>query len=411
MRIGIFEDPGYSLLNPMVKLRPVFDLRSGIFLIREKTEHRFKHLPVSYFTRESLAAYTAELYPKTPVNQLIKDDYLFINARLLADETLFGQLRTFRDNTLVMYGEEVAAAFIKSGSLDLIAQDDEGLLVFPEHSGIKTLALPAGSEMIHYCWDLVAVNGREITRDFALSPGMGFCDGHMHEGVHLINPGSIYIASGAVLYPGVVIMAEDGPVFIGHNARILPNAVIEGPAFIGDNSVIKTGAKIYEGTSVGEVCKIGGEVECSIIHSYSNKQHDGFLGHSYLGQWVNLGADTNNSDLKNNYGTVRSYADGIEVDTGLQFVGLTMGDHSKTGINTMINTGTVAGIMCNIFGGDFPPKNIPDFSWGGSAGMEVYKIGKALDVARTVKARRKQTLGQEEERLIRAIFRQLAGKD
>lgn len=404
MRIVLFEDPAYRWLNPLVKLRPVFDLRCGILLLREKIEYRFKHVPISYFTREHLAAYTAELYPNVPVNQLISDDCLFINARLLPGEKLLEFIRTLKTDSLMYAGENVAAAFLKASSLHLLAQDDEGLLVFPEKGELPTVNLTEGSTMIQYSWDLVAANAKEIINDFALSPGMGFCDGLVHEGAHLVNPERIFIATGAVLYPGVVIIAEEGPVYIGRNVKIMPNAVIEGPAFIGDNSVIKIGAKIYEGTSIGEVCKVGGEVECSIIHSYSNKQHDGFLGHSYLAQWVNLGADTNNSDLKNNYGSIRSYADGIEIDTGLKFVGLTMGDHSKTGINTMINTGTVAGIMCNIFGADFPPKNIPDFSWGGAAGFETYQIGKALEVARTVKSRRKKEMGVEEERLIRHLY-------
>ena len=173
---------------------------------------------------------------------------------------------------------------------------------------------------------------------------------------------------------------------------------------MGNGSSIKIGAKIYEGTSIGEFCKVGGEVEESIIHSHSNKQHDGFLGHAYLGQWVNLGADTNNSDLKNNYGNVKVHVNGDLVDSGSMFVGLFMGDHSKAGINTMFNTGTSVGTMCNVFGSGFPPKYIPSFSWGGAEKMVEHDLSKAVETARQVMARRKKKLTAEHEKVFRYLF-------
>ncbi len=229
-------------------------------------------------------------------------------------------------------------------------------------------------------------------------------------GVYLMSSDNIWIADSARIDPGVVIDAQNGPVYIDENAHIFPQATIIGPAYIGRNCHIKIGAKIYEGTSLGEECKVGGEVKSSIIHSFSNKQHDGFLGHAYLGQWVNLGADTNNSNLKNNYGAVRVHVNGKEIDSGSTFVGLTMGDHSKCAINTMFNTGTVAGIMCNIYGADFPPKWIPSFSWGGSGGFTEHDVDRALTVARKVMERRGVTLGQAEEKLIREVFKKTKGE-
>jgi UDP-N-acetylglucosamine diphosphorylase/glucosamine-1-phosphate N-acetyltransferase len=154
------------------------------------------------------------------------------------------------------------------------------------------------------------------------------------------------------------------------------------------------------------MCKVGGEVEGAIIHSFSNKQHDGFLGHAYLGMWVNLGADTNNSDLKNNYGTVKVVIDGTQVDTGSMFMGLVMGDHSKSSINSMFNTGTVVGVSSNVFGSGFPPKSVPSFAWGGSEGMTTYEIERALDVARRVMGRRKVELTKAEEAVLRSVFEQ-----
>ncbi|MBI4531482.1 MAG: hypothetical protein HY709_08145, partial [Candidatus Latescibacteria bacterium] len=232
----------------------------------------------------------------------------------------------------------------------------------------------------------------------------------VYEGAYLLDSSNIYIAPGATVKPGVVLDAEGGPIFIDQGARIFPNATIEGPAYIGRKTQIKIGAKIYEGTTVGEVCKVGGEVEGSIIHGYSNKQHDGFLGHAYLGMWVNLGADTNNSDLKNNYSSVRVMIDGEEIDTGSMFVGLTMGDHSKSGINTMFNTGTVVGAVCNVFGAGFPPKEIPSFTWGGADGLTIYDPHRAIEVCRRVMARRDVPLTDVDAQFLQRLF-ELTAKD
>ena len=260
-------------------------------------------------------------------------------------------------------------------------------------------------KFITYPWDLVHANGEQIVADFAvLTGGRGAIKGNVYPGAQLLAAENIFIDEGAVVKPGVVLDAEGGPIYIGKKAKIFPNAVIEGPAFIGEGSMIKIGGKIYENTSIGEVCKVGGEVEGSIIHAYSNKQHDGFLGHAYLAMWVNLGADTNNSDLKNNYGSVRVTINGEEVNSGSMFVGLTMGDHSKSGINTMFNTGTVVGVSSNVFGAGFPPKYIPSFAWGGAEGVETYDAEKALEVAKRVMGRRKIELSEVEEKVLREVF-------
>src|SRR5690606_16982746 len=182
------------------------------------------------------------------------------------------------------------------------------------------------------------------------------------------------------------------------------NAVSEGPCFIGDHSVIKIGAKSYGQTAIGRWCKVGGEVENSIILGYSNKQHDGFLGHSCLGAWVNLGADTNTSDLKNNYGSVRVLLNGREVNSGRMLLGSLIGDHSQTGINTMLNTGTVIGVSANIFGGGFPPREIPSFAWGGSGGFEPFRPEKAIELARTVTARRGIDFTDADKRLLMQVW-------
>lgn len=301
---------------------------------------------------------------------------------------------------------EVAAAWISGNRLASLAQIKDGVIPTSWFEGLPVEEIDG--TFIRYPWDLVHHNAGQIRRDFACFNRGGQILGKIYPNVTLLEEKNIYIAAGAKIKPGVVLDAEDGPIYIDEGATIMANACLLGPVFVGAKSTIKMGAKIYEGTCIGEVCKVGGEVEESIIHSYSNKQHEGFLGHAYLGQWVNLGADSNNSDLKNNYSTVKVYVNGEMVDSGLLFVGLIMGDHSKCGINTMFNTGTVVGVMSNIFGAGYPAKFIPSFTWGGIEGMETYDCEKALEVARRVMARRKITLSTAQEKMLRQVFEMTA---
>ena len=402
MRIGIFEDNRYKDLQPLTYLRPVFDLRCGMYLLRQKIEMRHEEQEIDYFVRDELLPLMKEKYPERSFNSLNDDHYLFINGLVLYDETLLGALTPTERSTLFTKNHEVIAAYVKESDLSLITKDSKGLLSFESIS--EKSELQVESHLLRYPWEFVHENGSEIDKDFQFVTASTKSKRYSKDGVYLINPQQIFIAESAQVDPGVVIDAKNGPVYIDEDAHILPQATLIGPAYIGPKSLVKIGAKIYEGTSLGEVCKVGGEVEESIILSYSNKQHDGFLGHAYLGQWVNLGADTNNSDLKNNYGSVRVYVNGEEVDSGSTFVGLTMGDHSKSGINTMFNTGTVVGIMCNIYGSDFPPKWIPSYSWGGSAGFVEHQFNKAISLARKVMSRRKVEMGMAEENLLKAVF-------
>jgi UDP-N-acetylglucosamine diphosphorylase/glucosamine-1-phosphate N-acetyltransferase len=261
-----------------------------------------------------------------------------------------------------------------------------------------------GSGLIEHAWDLVLRNGQAIIDDFRRGPGAGIEDGALlYPGVHLLQDGAIRIAAGCRIKPGVVLDAEDGPITLEAGVEIQPNAVVRGPAHIGTRSLIKAGAKVHEGTSLGPVCKVGGELEECVVQGFSNKQHEGFLGHAYLGEWVNLGADTNNSDLKNNYSTVRAWEAGRSVDTGAMFVGLLAGDHVKSAINTQFNTGTVVGLSSQIFGAGFPPKFIAPFSWGGAEGLEGYDLEKALATARVVMRRRRLELTAAYETAFRSV--------
>jgi UDP-N-acetylglucosamine diphosphorylase/glucosamine-1-phosphate N-acetyltransferase len=264
---------------------------------------------------------------------------------------------------------------------------------------------------VSYPWDLIQKNGTQIVKDFefiAKKAGKNKLsqEGKIYAGVHVLGKKNIIIEKGAVIKPGSVLDAEEGPIYIGRNVNVFPQSTIIGPVCILEGSSIKVGAQIYENTTIGPVCKIGGEVEESIIQGYSNKQHAGFLGHSYLGSWVNLGASTNNSDLKNNYGKVKVQIGTEQIDTGLTFAGLTMGDHSKSAIGTTFNTGTVVGVCCNVFGTGFPPKYIPSFTWCGTQKpYQAYHVEKAITLARVVMSRRKIELSDAEADLLRDVYR------
>ena len=400
--VVLFEDPGYRRLLPLVHFRPVYDLRCGIRTLAQKIRKFYHGEEFVLFCREELSDVVKSQNAGTAVNVPPSTPCLLINGRTIFTKTLFSKIPSEGPEEVFLSGNEIVAARIDAGRL---RKHMEGRAVLPEPSWFVDFPKSdVEARVVVYPWDLVRFNGEEIKADFKALVGRGRIEGRVYQGAVLVQKKDIFVGKGAKVKPGVVLDAENGPIFIGRDAVVLPNAVIEGPAFVGEGSWIKIGAKIYENTSIGEMCKVGGEVEASIVHSHSNKQHDGFLGHSYLGQWVNIGADTNNSDLKNNYGSVKVVIDNETVDSGSMFVGLTMGDHSKSGINTMFNTGTVVGVGCNVFGSDFPPKTIPSFSWGGTASLVTYDVDKCIEVARRVMARRKVEMTGADEALFRRIF-------
>ena len=258
-----------------------------------------------------------------------------------------------------------------------------------DHHKLTRVEMPE-ARLLSFIWQLIERNGDVIEDDFSKLPFRGQAEESViFPGVQMINEENIVIGEGAVVKSGVVLDATDGPIAIGDDAVIMPNATIVGPVAIGANSIVKPGAKILEGTSIGEVCKVGGEVDCTIFGNYTNKAHDGFIGHSYLGEWVNIGAASNNSDLKNNYSSIRMWCAGAERETGRQFLGTVIGDHTKTGINTIFNTGTVVGFNCNLYSSEMPPKFVPSFSWGHGESLTEYDLTRAMHTAETVMERRK----------------------
>ncbi len=403
MNVCIFEDDLTVNFAPLSHLRPVYDLRFGIRTLREKIVQTLPEgSSISLLTRDYLTDLVQEQNPSLKINQIPDADTLFVNGRVLMTPELAKEI-AHKEAALYVSGDSVVAAFVPQSKLSALKGKEGMLLSRGDFPDLPEKTIPA--TLFKYNFELILGNAEEITREFNLFGKGGQILGNVYDGAILLNKENIFIGEGTFVKPGTVLDGEEGPIYIGKGAKILSNVTIDGPTFIGDKSLVKTGAYLYDGVSVGEVSKMGGEVEASIIHSYSNKQHDGFLGHAYLGQWVNLGSDTNNSDLKNNYGNVKVWVNGEFVDSGSLFVGLTMGDHSKAGIDTMFNTGTVVGIMSNVFGAGFPSKFIPSFSWGGADGFVVHKLEKALETADKVMKRRSQAVTPALEKAIREVFR------
>jgi UDP-N-acetylglucosamine diphosphorylase/glucosamine-1-phosphate N-acetyltransferase len=402
MNICLFEDIGYKNLLPLVYLRPVYDLNCGILSLREKVGKYFHKANINLHSRDYLQDVMVERYPLSNNKFSDSEEIIYINGRLVINRDLCKQISKLNvGEGLTLNNEVVAVKLIKKDAKRFYLTEND-LLDF--NSGNFHKKEVKDSKIINYPWDLVNINGEEIRNDFELLRNKTNVNVKLTSHIVLINRKSIFIDKRTVINPFVVLDASEGPIYIGKNVEIFPHVTIKGPVYIGDNSLVKSNSYIYHNTSIGKVCKVGGEIENSIIHSYSNKQHEGFLGHSYLGSWINIGASTNNSDLKNNYSEVDVYVNGKMVNSGSKFVGLIMGDHSKTAINTMFNTGTNVGVSCNLFGSGFPPKYIPSFSWGGSEWLRTYDITKCVEVAKIVMQRRNIILTEKEELLLHKIY-------
>jgi UDP-N-acetylglucosamine diphosphorylase/glucosamine-1-phosphate N-acetyltransferase len=402
MQICLFEDNSVDFLEPLIYSRGVYDLVCGGSSLKDKILRAYPGVKYSLHCREYLAGIIQDKNPGISVNQIEGESCLFINGRVIAGKN-FASIIRLDDNVDKLY--------LKNNILIAARLSGSNLKKFKQHLN-KPLELsffpPLQKEEVDvktagYIWDLIRENNNELISDINYLSTKNLFHNHL-VGVHLIRKDNIFLETNAVVKPGVVLDASDGPIYIGENSVIFPNTVIMGPVYIGHSTLIKSLSKIYENVSIGDVCKVGGEIEDSVIMSYSNKQHEGFLGHAYLGSWINIGADTNCSDLRNNYGFVKTHVNGKDINTNTQFLGLIMGDHSKTGINTMFNTGTTVGFSCNIYGSGFPAKYLPSFSWGGSDNLQTYDVDKCLDTAKVVMSRRKIEFKKNDENLFRKIF-------
>ncbi|MDW3196349.1 MAG: putative sugar nucleotidyl transferase [Cytophagales bacterium] len=387
MQITLFDHPeDHQNLLPVTYLKSISDIRIGIFTIKEKWE---KHLNQS--VDALVVAYQQGKYPVS------RDFELLIRSNVLPDGELIHAINA------LSIGEKLVQE-------NLIIAARVGASFDPSDLNFETLnSVSYGGKVsvIRRSWDIFQHNGVAITADFQLLDRSA--SGTISD-PHTITYGSeIYIEAGASIR-AATLNSETGPIYIGNNAEIQEGAMIRGPFALGDHSVVNMGAKLRGGVTLGPYCKIGGEASYCVMQGYSNKGHDGYLGSSVIGEWCNLGADTNNSNLKNNYENVKmwDYAQRRFIDTGLQFCGLIMGDHSKSAINTMFNTGTTIGISANIFGAGFPRNIIPSFSWGGAAKTIPYRLDKALETMERVMARREKTLTDVDKAMMTHIFDQTA---
>ncbi len=390
MHLCLFEDTLVQNFLPLVHLRPVYDLRSGMFTLRERTINYLSPSSLTLFVRGYIASLVRDENPGIAVNVIPTDACLFVNGRCIMTPAFAKVLKkTSPAECLFISNNEVVAARLGKERLrKLKSQPSADVLDFEALDGVEHVAVDAG--LVQYPWDLMYSTTAIFRDDFGLLVSKGAArKGNVHKSAILVGKKQISIGKRSRIDPAVVLVADEGPIFIGNEVHIHPATVIEGPCFIGDGSIIKVGTKIYGHTTIGPSCKVGGEIERSIIHSHSNKQHDGFLGHSYIGQWVNLGAGTTTSNLKNTYGNVRVEAAGKRIDTEKMFLGTIVGDHVKAGINMSLAAGTVIGTSSNIYGPEIPPAFIRPFSWGKAGDLTDYDVDKALAVAMKVMARRK----------------------
>lgn len=401
--IVIFEDEAFRQLLPLTYWRTCFELRTGYARLVDHILASLGCSDVSYYCRPVMAAVTAERFAQ-PVNRVPAGEAaVFINGRLLLTDSLdLGPMPSaqWQDGWLVALRAHRAIFEKLTPQMWL-----DRVLLRQVLAGVPEHRFVPAPKLIGYPWDLIAANAEMLDFGWRRAGSPAGLEARVCQGVHMLNEAAIHVGRDSVLKPGVVLDAEHGPIFIGESVTIAPNASIEGPCYIGDGSLIQPGAVLRDAMSIGQRCKVGGELESSVIHGFSNKQHDGFLGHSYVAEWVNLAADTVNSDLKNTYGTVRVPINGVEVESGQMFVGLTIGDHSKTGIGQMFPTGAVVGFGSNIATCEFAPKFVPSFTWLTASARKPYELGRCLDVAKRVMGRRQTDMTAAQE----ALFRQLPG--
>jgi len=382
MNYILFDGTVRNALLPFTYTRPVADIRVGILTIREKWE---KYLGVT--TTTITEDYLEEKFPMVEM-----DTNIMLNASFLPNSNLVALVKNLKENEAIFKDEEVVAFYtlntqenVDFGTYDIKPYKDEIL-------------------QIKNTWDIFSLNEKALIEDYKL-----LTEGRKSEPiprtVNCIHKENIFLEEGVDI-SFATLNASTGPIYIGKDAIIMEGSLVRGPFALCHDSILKMGTKIYGATTIGPLSKVGGEVNNTVFFGYSSKAHEGYLGNAVIGEWCNLGADTNNSNLKNNYAEVKlwSYETERFAKTGLQFCGLMMGDHSKCGINTMFNTGTIIGVSANIFGGNFPRNFIPSFSWGGSGGFSTYVMNKVNEVATVVMKRKHIDYDDQEKKILQHIF-------
>ena len=382
MNYILFDGGVRNSLLPLTFTRPVADIRIGILTIREKWE---KHLGLT--TTTITEEYLEDKYPMVEL-----EENILINASFCPTDNLVDKVKSLSENEAIFKGEDVIA-FYSSDTQEEVNFDTYLQIEFEEELiQVKNTS------------DIFTLNGKAIQQDFDLIT-KGRTSMPIPAGVQFLNKENIFIEEGAeIIFAS--LNASEGPIYIGKDALVMEHSSIRGPFAMCEHTILKMGAKIYKDTTIGPFSKIGGEVNNSVIFGYSSKGHDGYLGNSVIGEWCNLGAGSNNSNLKNNYAEVKLWD--YETDrfkkTGLQFCGLIMGDHSKCSINTMFNTGTVIGVSVNLFGSGFPRNFVPSYSWGGAAGFTTFQMKKVSEVTTEVMKRKNLLLDEKDQKILDYIF-------
>ena len=388
--ICIYEGDGLDRLSPLCDLRPAFDLRCGRFTLLEKLLLMYPREQFAFWVRDELQELVAEGHPRCGVNDGVDSDCLFLSAQAILDEAV----PVTGDEALLVNGGRVVGFRLKAAAAQRLGSVRSLSFDLPEHE-VK-------ARVVEWPWDVVDLTADELTRELGVRSPKSRVKGLA------VEPGAavagdrkkLHMEPGSRIWPGTVISTETGPVFLDRDAVVRPGSFIEGPCYVGPGSVID-GAKVRPGCSFGPQCRIGGEVEASLFQGHANKHHEGFIGHAFVGEWVNLGALTTNSDLKNAYQPVQVSWQGKTIDTGRLKVGCFIGDHVKTAIGSLINTGTRIGTFANWFEPGLSPKAIPAFAWGSKTR---WPLGHVLSSARKVMARRGVALSPAYERALRALY-------
>lgn len=384
----ILFDPELTRSNllPFTFTRPVAEIRIGILTITEKWQHYLPQSPISYHTQ----SYLQEKFPLQ-----IGQTNLFINGSICPNTDLVNALQQLQPNQAMVYNNDLIAVCLNQSEANY----------FSESANYDKITYNGQSYLsVNYTYDIFSKNADALSSDFKLITN-GRKSAPIPQGNQFINPENIFIEEGAVVNFSI-LNASTGPIYIGKNCEVMEGCKIRGPFAMCNDAGLKMDAKIYGATTLGPHCKAGGEINNAVFFGYSNKGHDGFIGNAVIGEWCNLGADTNNSNLKNTYDEVKlwNYRTNRFEKTGLTFCGLMMGDYTKCGINTMFNTGTVVGVGANIFGAGFPRNFIPSFAWGGAQGFETFVLSKFYKTAEAMCKRRNINFTDTDKKILEHIF-------
>jgi len=397
----------------------VFEIKCGIFTLKEKIENILgRKYEISLHCRTQLTKYLSENFPDYSINRLYNDDYLFLNGRVVfSDGSLKRVINKLPENSLVVEDKTVIAAKIskkkisslKSRIEDTVNENTLSSKYFSKLDVVNREEIFRGNSdsfyVLMFPWDVIKIFNETLSEELQYLFRKKRAVLKKFRGVSFINEKKIHISKGVNVYSNVVLDAGRGGIHIDEGTTIEPFSYVKGPVYIGKNCVVKSGTKLYGPCSIGKHSKVSGEISHSLFHSFVNKQHAGFFGHSYVGEFVNIGAETTTSNLKNNYSKIKTQFRGNIVDTEMQFLGSIVGDHTKLGINTLINTGTIMGVFSNIAGGGFQHKEVKPFSWnifGRSAAS--YNIEQAIDTARIVMKRRNIEMSLNLEKFIRSVY-------